>query len=307
MSNKSVIMKITRILLSFCFLMVAAVAVAQTGLDTLKRELQHEIKSYPATVGVALIVNGRDTLALNNEVQYPLMSVFKFHQALAVADYLQRNRLTFDTPVTVEKADLKENTYSPLRDEYPQGGVTKTVGELLAYTLQLSDNNACDILFDRFVSVAETDAYIRRQGISDFAIVANEDDMHVDLSNCYRNWTSPLAAARLLDKFITGKTVTGAYQDFLQQTMTACTTGTARLPYPLQGTEAVLGHKTGTGDRNECGEYIGINDIGFVLLPGGNRYVIAVLVKDSRASYEETEAMIGRVSEIVYKHIKHLF
>lgn len=71
---------------------------------------------------------------------------------------------------------------------------------------------------------------------------------HVDLSNCYRNWTSPLAAVRLLDNFITGKTVTGAYQDFLQQTMTACTTGTARLPYPLQGTEAVLGHKTGTGD-----------------------------------------------------------
>lgn len=135
--------------------------------------------------------------------------------------------MSFDTPLAVQKADLKENTYSPLRNKYPQGGVTKTV--------------------------------------------------------------------------------TGAYQDFLQQTMTACTTGTARLPYPLQGTEAVLGHKTGTGDRNERGEYIGINDIGFVLLPGGNRYVIAVLVKDSRASYEETEAMIGRVSEIVYKYIKHLF
>lgn len=300
-------MKINRIFLSFCFLMVVAVAVAQTGLDSLKRELHREIKTCPATVGVALIVNGCDTLVLNNEVQYPMMSVFKFHQALAVADYLQRNQMSFDTPVTVQKADLKENTYSPLRDKYPQGGVTKTVGELLAYTLQLSDNNACDILFDRLVSVAETDAYIRRLGISDFAIVANEDDMHADLDKCYRNWTSPLAAVRLLDRFITGKTVTGAYQDFLQQTMTSCTTGTARLPYPLQGTEAVLGHKTGTGDRNERGEYIGINDIGFVLLPDGNRYVIAVLVKDSRASYEETEAMIGRVSEVVYKHIKHLF
>lgn len=48
-------------------------------MDSLKRELQREMKSYPATVGVALIVNGRDTLALNNEVQYPMMSVFKFH------------------------------------------------------------------------------------------------------------------------------------------------------------------------------------------------------------------------------------
>lgn len=208
-------MKISRIFLSLFFSLVVAVATAQVGMDSLKRELQREIKSYPATVGVALIVNGRDTLALNNEVQYPMMSVFKFHQALAVADYLQRNQMSFDTPLAVQKADLKENTYSPLRDKYPQGGVTKTV--------------------------------------------------------------------------------------------TACTTGTARLPYPLQGTEAVLGHKTGTGDRNERGEYIGINDIGFVLLPGGNRYVIAVLVKDSRASYEETEAMIGRVSEIVYKYIKHLF
>lgn len=300
-------MKISRIFLSFCFLLVAVVTTAQTGLDSLKRELHREIKSYPATVGMALIVNGRDTLVLNNEVQYPMMSVFKFHQALAVADYLQRNQMPFDTPVAVRKTDLKENTYSPLRDKYPQGGISQTVGELLGYTLQLSDNNACDILFDRLVSVAETDAYIRRLGISDFAIVANEADMHADLTKCYRNWTSPLAAVRLLDMFITGKTVTGVYQDSLQQIMTACTTGTARLPYPLQGTEVVLGHKTGTGDRNERGEYIGINDIGFVLLPGRNRYVIAVFVKDSRASYEETEAMIGRVSEMVYKHVKHLF
>ena len=105
-------------------------------MDSLKRELQREIKSYPATVGVALIVNGRDTLALNNEVQYPMMSVFKFHQALAVADYLQRNQMSFDTPVAVQKADLKENTYSPLRDKYPQGGVTKTGTARLPYPLQ---------------------------------------------------------------------------------------------------------------------------------------------------------------------------
>lgn len=72
-------MKISRIFLSLFFSLVVAVATAQVGMDSLKRELQREIKSYPATVGVALIVNGRDTLALNNEVQYPMMSVFKFH------------------------------------------------------------------------------------------------------------------------------------------------------------------------------------------------------------------------------------
>lgn len=75
------------------------------------------------------------------------MSVFKFHQALAVADYLDRNGLTPDTEIFIPEEELVPDTYSPLRKEFPEGEISLSVSRLLEYSLQLSDNNACDILF----------------------------------------------------------------------------------------------------------------------------------------------------------------
>ena len=42
------------------------------------------------------------------------------------------------------------------------------------------------------------------------------------------------------------------------------------------------------------GELIGINDVGFILLPDGKRYTIAVLVKDSKESMADTEKIIDK-------------
>ena len=133
----------------------------------------------------------------------------------------------------------------------------------------------------------------------------DENDMHQNLDNCYRNWTRPCDAVRLIDLFLEGKAVSGEYYDFIKRTMTECTTGTARLPYPLKDTDAVIGHKTGTGDKNSQGRYIGINDIGFIDLPNGSRYLIAVFVKDSAEDYETTERVIAEISSVVYNSINN--
>ena len=39
------------------------------------------------------------------------------------------------------------NTWSPLREKYGQGNVSVSLAEILSYTVSLSDNNCCDILF----------------------------------------------------------------------------------------------------------------------------------------------------------------
>lgn len=290
-------------ILSFLFTSVFPASVLAGSHIGVRDKILNEIKKYDAKVGVAVIFNGEDTLVVNNEDKYPLMSVFKFHQALAVGNYLQSKGIGYDSVVYVSKDELKENTYSPLRDKYPEGNLNISIADLLAYTIQMSDNNACDILFDKIVSVDSTDKYIRSAGIKDFLIEYNEDDMHTDLYNCYKNWSTPLAAVQLLELFINGKTVTGAYQDYICRLMTECTTGTARLPFPLKGTNAIIGHKTGTGDKNKFQRYIGINDIGFVKLPDGKRYVIAVFVKDSAESFDDTERIIANISSIVYDSV----
>lgn len=70
---------------------------SQDSLKTLKTEIRHIIKDKKATIGVALILDGEDTLAINNAEKYPMMSVYKFHQALAVCDYLQKRHIPLST------------------------------------------------------------------------------------------------------------------------------------------------------------------------------------------------------------------
>lgn len=57
-------------------------------------------------VGVAIISSDGDTLLINNEVKYPLMSVFKLHEAIAVARSLDNRGQDFDTVIHVTRQEL---------------------------------------------------------------------------------------------------------------------------------------------------------------------------------------------------------
>ncbi|MFR6429750.1 MAG: class A beta-lactamase, partial [Parabacteroides merdae] len=50
------------------------------------------------------------------------------------------------------------------------------------------------------------------------------------------------------------------------------------------------------------GQQRGCNDIGFVLLPDGRTYSIAVFVKDSEESFAENSKIIADISRIVYEY-----
>lgn len=269
----------------------------------LLRDLESFTAGKPADIGIAVIINGGRTITVNNARRYPLMSVFKFHQALAVANRLRELRLPLDTTLWITARDLAPDTWSPLRDARPGGGFAISIADLLRYTLQQSDNNACDILFERICSVEDTEAYIHDLGSRDCAIRATEAEMHADLATCRNNWTTPLAAARLLETFLTRDILPAASHAFIKAAMTGCATGGDRLARPLAGTGAAFGHKTGTGDRDAGGRLIACNDMGFVLLPDGRRYVIAVFVRDSRAADAATARMLADISAIVYRHV----
>lgn len=278
-----------RTLISILWISFFPLAAAAQG-DGLSYRLKKVIKDKKAEIGIAVILDAQDTVTVNNDDRYPLMSVFKFHQALAVADYLNRNRLTPDT-------------YSPLRDEFPEGEISLSVSRLLVYSLQLSDNNACDILFEHTGGPAATDRYVRSLGLCNFAIAATEQQMHDDPQTCYENWSTPLEAAALLELLVTEQILTPTLREMIRQNLENCKTGADRLPKPLSGTGAVIGHKTGTSDRDERGIFAGTNDLGFVILPDGTRYTIAVFIKDSAENPETNARIIADISETVYRYV----
>lgn len=279
--------------------------IVQAQTKSLTEQIRTIIRDKEAQVGVAVILNSKDTFTVNNNCRYPMLSVYKFHQALAVADYLNRNHLPLETQLYITQKDLHPDTYSPLRDKYPEGNISLPVSKLLEYTLQLSDNNACDILFNYIGGTEAADKYIRSLGLKEYSIRATEHEMHQDLDLCYSNWSTPLEAVRLLEIFLNRSLFANEYQEFIKRTMIECGTGKDRLPEPLLETKAIIGHKTGTSDRNARGEFIGINDIGFVCLPDGQHYSIAIFVKDSKESMSNTSHIIADISEVVYRYVLH--
>ncbi len=288
--------------------------------------LEDFVRTHDADIGIAVITDRGDTVCMNNGRKYPMNSVMKLYQAMAVADVMQQRGHRLDSMITVSRKEMEEDTYSPMRDQYPKGDFRISIADLLKYSLQQSDNNACDILFHHVIGISETDRYIRNLGISGFAISASEADMHADTARVYENWNYPIAAAILINRLFTepvfdsdqkgnencenehdnigiGRRYDNIYQCFITETLNECTTGRNRLARPLLPTNAVIGHKTGTGFPSANGHPQGINDVGFVRLPNGRSYSIAVFVKSSRYDMEETERLIAEVSEIVWREV----
>ena len=49
----------------------------------------------------------------------PLLSVFKFHVALAVLDKMDKQSISLDSIVSIKASQMPPNTYSPLRKKFP--------------------------------------------------------------------------------------------------------------------------------------------------------------------------------------------
>lgn len=146
--------------------------------------------------------------------------------------------------------------------------------------------------------------FLRRHGLTDMRVQFTESDMHTVPQRAWGNWITPLEMARLLAMLLEPNRLTGEKgQQWLRNMLLQCQTGQNRLARPLQGTGAVIGHKTGTSDRDAHGRLTAMTDAGFVCLPDGRTYVIAVLVREAAESDARVEQLMADVSELVYRTV----
>lgn len=67
--------------IQFATLLTICLLSIETALadNSLKQALRQTITNVKATVGIAVITDKGDTVTVNNEEHYPLMSVMKLH------------------------------------------------------------------------------------------------------------------------------------------------------------------------------------------------------------------------------------
>ena len=270
--------------------------------QNLKKEILQITKDKNATIAVSVLDFGNDkSVHINGNKKLPMLSVFKFHIGLAVLNEVDQGKLNLDQKILIKKSDLLENTWSPIRERFPEGDIEMPLGLLIKYTVAESDNNGCDILL-RLIGGTETvQKFINSKGVRNFTIKVNEEQMHQGFEFMYLNTTTANSANQLLKDFRDKKIVSKTSTDFLMTTMLETSTGKNKIVAQLPESVPVA-HKTGSSGKNEKGLTIAENDIGIVTLPGGKSYALSIFVSDSRESAETNTKMIADISKIVFDY-----
>jgi beta-lactamase class A len=265
----------------------------------LRQQLESLVQTFKAKVGIAVMsLEDGDTLTINNNHHYPMQSTYKFPLAMAVLQQVDKGKLTLDQKIHINKTDIRK-TWSPLSEKYPDGNVDITIGELLKYSVSLSDNIACDMLFRALKGTAIADQYVKQLDVKGMTIKATEKEMAASWNVQYTNYSSPYAMVQLLDIFYSGKKLSAASTAFLMDLMVQSSNSAKRIKGALPP-EATVAHKTGTSNTNKDGLTAACNDIGIVTLPDGKHFAIAVFVSDSKEPMENNEKIIALISASVY-------
>lgn len=280
--------------------MISAFTFAQQSV--LEQKINSIIKDKNATVGIS-VLGFEDGFKYykNADKKLPMQSVFKFHIAATVLDYVDKGKLYLDQKVLLDKTNLLENTWSPLRDKYPNGGVEIPLSEVLEYTVAKSDNNGCDIMLKLLGGTQPVQKFMDSKGVKGFQIKYNEAEMHKDWNNQYKNYSTAASATDVLKKFYDGKLLSKKYTDYLMKVLWSTSTGKNKLIAQLPE-NTLVARKTGASGKNNAGLTGAENEIGIITLPNGKHYAIAVFVSNSTETDVVNCKMISDISKSVWDY-----
>ncbi|AFD05704.1 class A beta-lactamase, subclass A2 [Solitalea canadensis] len=290
--------KLNKILITFIISFVFNSLSAQQL--TFKDQIDQIAKEAKGDVGVALLnLEAGDTFLYNETMHFPMQSVYKFPLAMAVLSQVDAGKLTIDQKLHLTKRDLLPNTWSPLREKYPNANADVTLMEVLKATVSESDNNGCDILFRLLGGPKKVEKYIHGIGVKEIAIAATEEEMHTAWDVQFTNWCTPVAMQQLLSTFHKDDKLSEKSKQLLWDMMVDSPTGAKRIKALLpEGT--VVAHKTGTSDTNKEGVTGAINDVGIIVLPNKHHLAITVFVANSKASTGIMEETIAKIAKAAY-------
>ena len=277
------------------FILVSSFTFAQT--DGIRKEISKIIKGKRATIGVALYdVQTGKTLNINGDKHFPMQSVFKFPIALKVLAEVDKGKMNLKDSIFITAKDLLPRTWSPIRDNFPEGNIKMPLSEIVRYTISQSDNNGCDILLHLLGGTSEVNNYLSSLGITEMKIKKTEAEQHLTPSAQFDNWTTPTCAIQLLKLFQEKKILSTDSRKFLWKTMTETSTGSVKSQIPQ---DVIVAHKTGSAFFP--GSNV-VNDIGVMQMPDNRTILYAIFIMNSKESKEANYQVIADIAKVVCQY-----
>ena len=271
-------MKRYALLVSVLILLATTVFAVFQYTNSLTYKVQKAVRGKNCEVRAAVIC--KDKIWTFNNEKTPLMSVFKYFIALKVLDKIEKENLSLDDKIFVTETMISRTTYSPMLKRYTKTPFKISVSDLIKYMVSESDNNATDILLSYVGGITVLQRYLTMFEPVDIKISADEKMMEDDIQTQYLNTAKPLDVIGLMRLMREDK------------------------GYFSYAVFAEMFEKSFLSDEHKKFLVrIAENDAGFVILPNGETYYIAVFVAESKMSDSENHALAAQVSKIVYEYI----
>ena len=266
--------------------------------------------------GVSVTINGDET--------FVMASTFKVATAVTVLGLVDKGQLKLSDLIDVS-LEMMVAGPNPLVMNFVHPGIKLSVANLIEPMITESDNTAADVCLklaggpeavtkmlrsigitdqrlDRYCTEILRDFYglpdkayasvVAEATVKDPTLVAKTPDRNIEFEKDPRDQSTPKAMLELLLAIDSGEVLSQKSREFLLATMSRTRTGIGRLKGLLpKGTP--VAHKTGT---------IGgvANNVGFVTLPDGRRFAIAVFTKSSTTPVADQDRAIAEVSRTLY-------
>ncbi len=271
-------------------------------------------------------IGGNEVIAFNGDETFVMASTYKVAIAAAVLDRVDKEELSLDQLVDVTP-DTMVVGVTALAETFVHAGLRLSIANLIEVMITESDNTATDILMGLAGGSAAVTDYLRRLGISDFRVdrltgeilgdfyglpgratptvvaeafrtrpelVTAQDDRNLDFEADPRDHATPLAMLQLLLAIDIGKATSAKSRDFLLGVMSRTRTGADRLKGLLPG---------GTPVANKTGTIGGVaNDVGYVTLPDGRRFAVAVFTNSSATPVADRDRAIAEIARSLYDY-----
>jgi beta-lactamase class A/pimeloyl-ACP methyl ester carboxylesterase len=281
-----------------CFLIALfccanTVFAQQKNHDELRSKLKAITSKYKATVGFSVIqFETGDTISMNNQLHFPMQSVYKFPLAMAILNEVDKGKLSLQQEVFIDKKMRSYFTYSPMKKKYAGDSLRLTIAELLYNAVSWSDNLSCDVLFKVMNGPKAVNSFIHKQGFKNIEIAYTEQEMGENPLRMYKNYCKPYTMTLMLKKFFEKKMLSDSSTKFLMNLMTNTFNSPARLKGNLLP-QIVVAHKTGTGNIDSSRN--AYNDVGIITMPDGTHLAVSVFVMNSSEKPATTEHIIAQI------------
>ena len=269
-------------------------------------------------------IGGDEVISFNGDETFVMASTYKVAIAVTALRQVDQGKLKLtdliDCPV--EKMVPGPN---PLVMNFLHPGIKLSVANLIEPMIVESDNSATDYLLEAVGGPAAVTKMLRDIGITDFRVdrsvseilrdfygledrayvpfttvayakdptlITRQSDRNLNYEKDPRDQTTPKAMLQLLLAIDNGKALSESSREFLLGVMSRNRTGGSRI-------RALLPKGTPVADKT--GTLGGVaNDVGYVTLPDGRRFAIAVFTKSSTTPDADRSRAVAEVSRTLF-------